>query len=203
MCNTIDPPRIQISRIPDEERLIVQMGKKKWAMTYQEVFSLGHSVMQAGHFHTATVVFTALSRIRGRGLRAKIMLARCTAEIEDFDACSGILDKIFEGEDFPVAKELESAFVFHTMELRDEAIQEMLKVVKGFPDFPTAFLYLGDLFLEQGLTKKAIYCWKFAIKRDRKGGAISVTARKQLADLTAKQKKAKFTKSLEIQDACP
>jgi len=184
---------IQISPGPDGQ-LTVQSGKKKAQLSYPQVFSLGHSFFQRNHFHEARDVFAALAKIRGHGPRAKIMLARCMAEIDSFEACKEILDAIFEGEEAPVAEDLQGAFVFHVMGMRDDAIRELVKVVKEYPDYPTALLYLGDLYHEKGNLTKATYCWKLAMKRDRRAGAVAVTARKQLAQLSARIKKAKTSR---------
>ena len=179
------------------EKLVVEHGKRKASLTYQEVFALGHSLFQAGKYGLARDVFGGLAKIGGRGPRAKIMLARCKAEIESFDTCNEILQGIFDGEDSAVAEELQGAFVFHTMGMQDEAIRAMVKVIKEYPDFPTAFLYLGDLYLEKGNAAKAAYCWKIAVKRDRKGGAVAIAARKQLAKLRARGKKSKARRGNE------
>jgi thioredoxin-like negative regulator of GroEL len=178
-----------------EDKLIVQRGEKKAELTYPQLFSLGHSLFQGNRFHEARDVFAALARIRSRGPRAKIMLARCIAEIESFEACKEILDTIFEGEEPPVAEDLQGAFVFHVMGMRDDAIREMVNIVKQHPDYPTALLYLGDLYLEKGNHAKAVYCWKLAIKRDRRGGAVGITARKQLTQLSMRTKKAKTSRN--------
>lgn len=178
----------------NDEKFIVERGKKKAALTFQEAFALGHSFFQSGQYPSARDVFSVLAKTRGRGPRAKIMLARCTAEIDSFEACNEILQEIFEGDDAAIAEELQGAFVFHTMGMQDDAIREMAKAIKEYPDFPTALLYLGDLYLEKGNAAKAAYCWKVAVKRDRKGGAVAVTARKQLAKLSARVKKAKVKK---------
>lgn len=174
--------RIKVSPGPDG-KLLVQRGTKQAAMTYEQVFSLGHSFYQSGHYQLAHDIFAFLARVRGRGPRGKLMLARCKAEIKSFAACNEILEDIFQGEDQSIIDELQSAFVFHTMGMRDEAIADLAKAVKEHPDFPSALLFLGDLFLEADNQKKAAYCWKLAAKRDRKGGAIAVTARKQLKKL--------------------
>lgn len=51
------------------------------------------------------------------------MLAQCEAGLRHFDACSEILTAAFEGEDKPIAEELHTAFVFHKLGLRDDAIR--------------------------------------------------------------------------------
>jgi lipopolysaccharide biosynthesis regulator YciM len=163
-------------------------------LTYQQVFALGHSFFQAGHYHRAENVFAALARIRGSDPRAKIMLARSKAEINDFEACNEILQATFEGKDEQVVEQLQAAFVFHTIGMRDNAIREMLKVVKQYPDCATAFLFLGDLYLERGDLGKADYCWKLAVKRDPRRAAVAFVARKQLGKLARRVKKARQKK---------
>lgn len=173
--------------------LIVERNGKRAALNYQEVFGLGHSLFLAHKYHAAQDVFAQLSKIRGHGPRAKVMLARCKAELESFEACRDLLQSIFDGDQEQIAEDLQGAFVFHTIGLNDDAIRELVKVIKNYPDFPTALLYLGDLYLEKGNREKAEFCWKLAVKRDRKGGAVALAARKQLARLkkTKLRKKAK------------
>ena len=184
------PPHIKITR-GRQDKLIVERDKKKIELTFQQAFSFGHSYLQAGHYHQAEDVFSALAEINGRG--PKIMLARCKAEVEGFDACNDILHAIFAGENEPIAGKLQGAFVFHTMCMRDDAIREMVEFVQRHPDFPIAFLYLGDLYLENGDYNKAAHCWKLAVKQDRRGGAVAVAARKQLAQLVKLARKEKET----------
>lgn len=186
-------PEIRI-RKGAEDKLVVERGSKKSALTYQDVFSLGHSFFIAGKYQLARDVFAQLAKVRGRGPRAKIMLARCKAELESFEACSEVLQSIFDGEEGAIAEDLQGAFVFHTLGLNTEAIRETVKVVKQYPDFPTAFLYLGDLYLEKGNRDKAEYCWKLAVKRDRKGGAVAASARRQIAKLKKLRVKGKTSK---------
>lgn len=182
-------PQITISR-GQQDKLIVQRGEKKAVLRYQEAFALGHSWFQAGQYVMAQDVFAALAGIGGRGPRATIMLARCKAEIDSFEACDGILQAIFDGDEKPVAEELQAAFVFHTMGMRDDAIREMVKLVKTHPNLPTAFLYLGDLYFERGSHDKAAYCWRLAVSRDRRDGAVAITARRQLGQLVKRMKRA-------------
>ena len=54
-------PEIKISKEKDD-RLIVQRGKKKAALSYQEVFALGHSFFSAGQYALAWDVFSALAK---------------------------------------------------------------------------------------------------------------------------------------------
>lgn len=156
---------IQITRKP-EDKWMVKYRNKQAELTFPQAFSLGHSFFQENRFRGARDVFAALARAPGPGPRAKIMFARCVAEIDSFEACREILNVIVEGEEAPIAEDLQGAFVFHVMGMRDDAIREFLKMVKQYPDYPTALLHLGDLYLEKGIAAKAVYCWKLAVKRD-------------------------------------
>jgi thioredoxin-like negative regulator of GroEL len=135
--------------------------------------------MNGGHFNSAAQILEMLTKVKGRGPRARLMLAQCKASQENERACKEILDQVFEGEDDPVVEELQAAFVYRRVGMKAEAIREMAKVVKRHPDLPTACLFLGDLFLAAGRPDKADVCWSIAIKRDRRGGAVATAARKQ------------------------
>ena len=177
-------------------KLIACVSGKERELTYEQAFSLGHSLLQAKQCKRARDVFAVLARTPGRGSRAKLMLARSEAEIDNFSACAEILHTIFQGENEPVAASLQGAFVFHTIGLREDAIREMLKVVNEHPDVPTPCLFLGDLFREVGKMSKASRCWKLAIKRDRRGGSVAIAARKELDQLAKRVKKNEAEKPI-------
>jgi tetratricopeptide (TPR) repeat protein len=166
-------------------------GQKMHELTYEEAFTYAHTLLTGGHFRSAATILEVLVRVKGRGRKAKLMLAQCKAGQMDYDACKRILDGIFEGENRSVVEDLQSAFVYRQMGMEDEAIGELRKVVKNHPDLPTACLFLGDLFLEAGRPDKADFCWGLAVKRDRRGGSVATAARKQRQRLrkSTKQKK--------------
>lgn len=178
---------IQVSQ--QDDGWLVKVGAKKQVFRYEQVFALGYAFYQSGNFRDSHDLFKALSSVRGRGPRGRIMLAKCKAELESLEACEELLHSVFEGEQEPIADELQAAFVFHTMELREEAIREFAKIVNSHPDLPTACLFLGDLFEHAGSLKKAKDCWKLAVKRDRKGGGVATTARRQLKRVERKERK--------------
>lgn len=171
------------TKAPLPKSFSIPIGGQRHELTYEQAFAFGHSLIQGGHVAEADKIFRELAKVVDRGPRARIMLARCRAELEDFETCEKILQFLFKGEDEPVAEELQAAFVFHKIGMRSDAIRAMAKVVEGFQNLPTACLLLGDLFASAGKVEKATYCWNLAIQRDRKGGAVSLTASRQLAGL--------------------
>jgi Tfp pilus assembly protein PilF len=174
--------------VNDDGTFTVRMGRKKRRIAYEEAFSFGHSLMETGHYEHALEMFSALARTPNRGPRARVMEARCRAELEEFEACSEILENVFAGEEKPVAEEFQSAFVYHKLGMTREAMLELRKVVKEHKDLPTACLFLADLFQEAGSLQKAAYCWKLAVQRDRRGGAVAKAAQKQLRQLMRRAK---------------
>jgi thioredoxin-like negative regulator of GroEL len=174
--------------VNDDGTFTARMGRKKRRVAYEEAFSFGHSLMEAGHYEHALRMFSALARTPNRGFRARVMQARCQAELEEFEACNEILKNVFENEEKPVAEELQSAFVYHKLGMTREAMRELRNVVKEHKDLPTACLFLGDLFQEAGSLRKATYCWKLAAQRDRRGGAVAKAAQKQLRRLMKQAK---------------
>jgi thioredoxin-like negative regulator of GroEL len=167
----------------DDGTFTARMGRKKRRLTYEGAFSFGHSLMEAGHYEYALQIFSTLAEVPDRGPRARVMQARCKAELDDFEACKEILENVFEDEDQPVAEELQAAFVHHKLGMKREAMLALRKVIKEHTDLPTACLFLGDLFREAGSLEKAAYCWKLAVQRDRRGGAVAKAAKNQLKRL--------------------
>jgi tetratricopeptide (TPR) repeat protein len=157
-----------------------KIGGKTLSLDFSHAFALGDALFEAGRLETARSVFHVLAKITDRGPRARIMLAQCEAGLRHFDACSEILTAAFKGEDKPIAEELHTAFVFHKLGLRDDAIRAVSKLAMKFESTPTLCLVLGDLFAEAGNLKKARACWKLAIKRDLLRGGVELAARRRL-----------------------
>ena len=172
-----------MSPVKDDARYSFLLQGKEYSLTFQEAFSYGHTLMAGGHFETAATIFTRLAKVPRRGPRAKVMLSACAAGLDKYSVCQEILKIAFDGEDHAVIELLQAAFVYHKLGMQSDAIREMTKVVQQFENVPSACLLLGDMFAEQGAGKKAAYCWKMAIKRDRKGGAVGLTAHKQLESM--------------------
>jgi len=179
---TTNKNRFQVA-VDGDGTVLARMGRKKRRLTYEAAFSFGHSLMEAGHYDLALQVFSTLATVPNRGPRAQVMEARCRAELDDFETCKEILENVFDGEDQPIAEELQSAFVHYKLGMTREAMLALRKVVKEHTDLPTACLFLGDLFQEAGSWEKAAYCWKLAVQRDRRGGAVAKAARGQLRRL--------------------
>ncbi|MGD9724018.1 MAG: tetratricopeptide repeat protein [Pirellulales bacterium] len=170
-------------------RYAFQLHGKQHQLTFQEAFSYGHTLMAGGHFATAAKIFSRLAKVTGRGPRAKVMLSACAAGLDKYAVCEEILKVAFDGEDRLVIETLQAAFVYHKLGMQADAVREMTKVVEQFENLPTACLLLGDMFAEQGAAHKAAHCWRLAIKRDRPGGAVALSARKQLTSLQPSQRK--------------
>lgn len=180
-----------ISLSLEDGAFVARSGRKQTELTYEQAFALGHSLLDDAEFGDAEGIFKVLARVRGRGPRAKLMLSRCKAGRFNLDACEEILQSVFDGENEAVAEELQAAFTYHVLDARESAIRELVKVVNEHPDLPTACLFLGDLLKEAGRYDKAAKCWKLAIRRDRRGGAVSVAARKELTKLDNRRKKVR------------
>jgi thioredoxin-like negative regulator of GroEL len=153
---------------------------KAYQLTFEQAFGFGHTLLEGGHAQDAAKLFTALAKVPNRGPRAKIMLAQCQAALDNYAACHEILAAALQGEDQPVAEDLQAAFVYHKLGMEGDAVREVAKVVNKYKNLPTACLVLGDLFAAAGRTDKAVRCWKLAIRRDRRGGGVALTARQQL-----------------------
>ncbi|MGD9647982.1 MAG: tetratricopeptide repeat protein [Pirellulales bacterium] len=163
-----------------------KLGRKSFALTFEQAFTYGHTLLEGGHARQAAGLFQLLAKVGNRGPRAAIMLARCQADLNDFAACHELLEQAFAGEQEAVAKEFQTAFVYYKLGMKDDAAREMSRIVKEYANLPTACLVLGDWFAAAGNVDKARKCWKLAVARDRRGGSVGRTARKQLAAMEGK-----------------
>jgi tetratricopeptide (TPR) repeat protein len=180
----------------DQGGFLVRKGRRARRMNFEALFELGHTLFANGHVHSAEKIFCELSKVPGKGVRAKIMWARCAAELAEYTRCERLVTTLFSGNEELVAQEMKSAMVYDSLGFPSDAISELLQLVKQNRDVPTASLYLGDLFFEQQLYERAIYCWKLAILRDQPGGVIARCAKNQLDKLQVATSRIKTEKDL-------
>jgi tetratricopeptide (TPR) repeat protein len=137
-----------------------------------------------------TLASSFLDEARPNDQRVRVMLARCQAGLEDYEACKDLLENAFDAGDSSPVEELQAAFVYRGLGMMDAAIRELIGLVKEHPDLPTACLSLGDMFAAAGKPDKASACWELAIKRDSRNGLVAKAAYKQLRKLKKKHKKS-------------
>jgi hypothetical protein len=179
--------RLRISAKSDG-KFAFAVGQKHRELTFEETFACGHSLLKSKKYAAAAEIFNTLLKARGGDRRVMIMLALCEAKLDHFEVCQQILRDAFEGKDEPLAEKLHSAFVYYKMGMSAEVVQELAAIVTDRADLPTVCLILGDLFGRKRQLDKARSCWKTAIKRDERGGAVALAARGELARLRKKTK---------------
>jgi len=79
------------------------------------------------------------------------------------------------------AVQLHTAFVYMSVGMWADAIEELGKLVNRCHNLPAICLLLGDVFALQKNRSKAILCWRLATKRDRDNGAVAAVARQLLS----------------------
>lgn len=174
--------------VKSDGEFALKFGRKRRDLTFQEAFAFGHSCLKAKEYAAASQIFEALLQVRSSDRRTKILLARSEAGRDHYEACQGLLQSAFEGEEDPIAEDLHNAFVFYKFGMRSEAIHELAKIVRGHPNLPSACLVLGDAFAAAGKIDKAVSCWQLAIQRDEQGGSVATAAKGQLLSLKKKTK---------------
>jgi hypothetical protein len=152
-------------------------------LTFEEMFSYGHYCLNTRKYTAALRIFEVLVRLHGTDRQVKVMLARCKACIGRYDTCREILKAAFASEDDVIVERLHEAFLYESVGMEAAAIHELAAVVMDFLDLPTACLFLGDLCASVGEVGRAASYWKAAVKRDKRGGAVAVTAQGELARL--------------------
>jgi len=168
-------------------KFTLKIGNKHRELSFEETFAYGHSLVQSRDYPTATRIFKTLLKARATDPSTMIMLALCEAEDGNFEVCRQILLDLFEGKDAFVAERLHAALVYYTLGMFAEVVQEMTNLVNDRTDLPAVCLILGDVFGTKKQVDKAISCWKTAIKRDEKGGPVSITAKGELSRLKKAQ----------------
>jgi len=161
---------------------------KLLALRIDQAFVCGHTLLTGKHYRQAFHVFETLAKARPKDQRVKVMLARCQAALDHYEACREILEDVLVEMDDSVVNELQTAFVYRKLGMIDAAVQELAKLVSQHADLPTACLFLGDMFAAEGRYDKAALCWKLAIKRDTRGGPVAKAAYKQLRQCEKEKK---------------
>lgn len=171
----------------------ITVNDKRLKLDFAHAFALADALLEGDQLHAAKSIFAVLAKVKGRGPRAKLMLAQCEAALRHFQACSEILDTTFADEDKPIAQELQNAFVFHKLGFRDDAIRSLHKLASKYDSLPTLCLILGDMFKEQHKYEKAKACWKLAMKRDLLKGGVAIAAERRLKKLKPSPNPLKFS----------
>ena len=172
----------------NDGKFALHIGRKHRELTFEETFKYGHALLRSKEYAAAARIFRTLLEARGVDRSVMIMLALCEAELDHFEMCQHILQQAFEGEDKPLAEKLHAAFVYYKLGMSAEVVQELATIVADRTVLPAVCLILGDLFRTMRQLDKAGSCWKTAIKRDERGGAVALTAREELARLKKKAK---------------
>jgi hypothetical protein len=161
-----------------EYHLNVRAGDKTHSLDFCQAFRFGYTLLRTRKLKEACQVFEAMTHAEASGRPATIMLAYCKAGLKDYAASSALLCQLFaEENDRGKADQLHTAFVYMSVGMWADAIEELAALAHECPELPSVCLLLGDLFALQHKRTKAILCWRMAAKRDHDGGAITAVAR--------------------------
>jgi hypothetical protein len=173
---------------PNVERTIrLRIGPRTYDLSLSRAYRLAHSLLRGKEYKAAGKVLDALIQNDGPRQRTAILLAYCKAGEHDYAACNALLQKIFVNGQEPTLHRLQAAFVFNSVGMRPDAVQELTHVVNERNDLPTTCLLLGDLLAAAGKIKKAALCWTLAIRRDQANGWVACAAREELYKLKRHQ----------------
>lgn len=161
-----------------EYRLNVRAAGKTYSFNFRQAFRFGHALLRTRRFKEASQVFEAMTHSGSRDPLAMIMLAYCKAGLQDYAASKALLCQVFADGNFAKADQLHTAFVYLSVGMCTDAVQELTALARECPDLPVLCLLLGNLLASQRKQTKAIQCWKLAVARDRSDGAVAATARR-------------------------
>lgn len=179
------------SKSPARATFHFRIGGKLFDMSYQQAFAYGHRLVLRSQFDVAAKIFEKLTEVTDRGPRAGIMLAICLAGLGDYKSSHAVLERAFLDEESVLAAELQDIMVMARMGFKRDALKDLVALVNSHKELPTLCLWLGDMLEAKQQLDQAIQCWKLAVKRDRPGGAVALSADKQLRRYGKKAKAKK------------
>jgi tetratricopeptide (TPR) repeat protein len=161
-----------------EYHLNVHAAGKNYNLDFRQAFRFGYTLLRTRKFKDAAQIFEAMAHAAAPGRLATIMLAYCRAGLKDYAASNALLCQLFAEESERVkADQLHAAFVYMSVGMWTDAIEELTALARQYPELPSVCLLLGDLFALQHKRTKAVLCWRMAAKRDHDGGAITAVVR--------------------------
>jgi tetratricopeptide (TPR) repeat protein len=161
-----------------EYHLNVHAAGKTYSLDVRQAFRFGYTLLRTRKLKEAAQIFEAMTHAETPSRPATIMLAYCRAGLKDYAASSALLCQLFAGEnERDKADRLHTAFVYMSVGMWADAIEELAALARQCPELPSVCLLLGDLFALQHKRTKAILCWRMAAKRDHDGGAITAVVR--------------------------
>lgn len=164
-----------------EHRLNLRTAGKTYRLDFRQAFRFGYTLLRARRFKEAASVFDALMRLGDPDHLAAIMLAYCKALVKDYQGSQGLLVAAFPGNRLVLADQLHTAFVYVSLGMWTDAVEELTAIVEETADLPVVCLLLGDLFAALGKRSDAVKYWRYAAGRDRKDGAVRAVLEQQMA----------------------
>lgn len=168
-----------------EHHLSIRAAGKTYSLDFRQAFRFGYTLLRTRKFKDAASVFEAMIRLGDHDHLAAIMLAYCKAALRDYAASNALLCEAFGEGEKTRAEQLHATFVYLSLQMWPDAVQELTTMAEECPNLPVICLLLGDLLLIQRKPAKAIQCWRLAGKRDANGGAVAMVATQLVASQTA------------------
>ena len=167
-----------------EHHLNIRAAGKMYSLDFRQAFCFGYTLLRTRKFKDAASVFEAMIRLGDHDHLAAIMLAYCKAGLRDYAASNALLCEAFGDGEKTRAEQLHATFVYLSLQMWPDAVQELTALAEECPNLPVICLLLGDLLLIQRKPTKAIQCWRLAAERDHDGGAVATVARQLIASQT-------------------
>ena len=172
-----------------EHHLSIRAAGKTYSLDFRQAFRFGYTLLRTRKFKDAASVFEAMMHMGDHDHLAAIMLAYCKAGLKDYAASNALLCEAFGDGEKTKAEQLQATFVYLSLQMWPDAVQELTAMAKECPDLPVIYLLLGDLLVIQRNRTKAILCWRLAATRDHDSGAVATVARQLIASQTTSREK--------------
>jgi tetratricopeptide (TPR) repeat protein len=169
-----------MARVTETDRIEIGSNGRAHSISPTTAFSLAHRLILTRQYELAVRLLAALAKFASYARRTSLLIAVCKVAQKDYAAAFQILSAAF-ALSYPVAAErLYKSLTDQDTGMVSEAIDELKAVVASLPSAPTPCLLLGDLYCTLGRTREAGSFWQMAVRRDIPGGAVGVTAQRQL-----------------------
>lgn len=175
-----------LNRKANRPQLSVTISGKKYRLEIRRAFSLAHQLLCGGHIDSAMQISEWLQTQLPDDRRVKVLLARAKARKGNYNACSELLNEAFiDVEDRgDIRGTLHTAIVYRASNLLGDSRKEMGALCSQFPQFPSLWLFAGDLWFAVGRRDRAVAAWRAAVKRDAAGPQlVGTAARHRIAEL--------------------
>ncbi len=129
-----------MSSATHEHHLNIRAAGKTYSLDFRQAFRFGYTLLRTRKFTDAAPVFEAMIRLGDHDHLAAIMLAYCKAGLRDYAASNALLCEAFGDGAKPNAEQLHATFVYLSLQMWPDAVQELTTMANEHADLPVVLV---------------------------------------------------------------